>query len=119
MNNLTRIQGKVIEVKPAKVGYGYYIIIREKSTSKRQGLFSKWSYNQGTEGLFTLRQDRKYFFIVSYQALEAKTDLFDIREQENINQLQEVKKEQIDRQLTQRLIKLTAELKQAKAEAQQ
>jgi hypothetical protein len=39
MENLIRIQGRVIKQEPTKTGY--YIIFRELKTGKRQGAFSK------------------------------------------------------------------------------
>jgi hypothetical protein len=39
MKSLRQIQGKVIRIEPAKTGY--YIVIREQFSGKRQGAFSQ------------------------------------------------------------------------------
>jgi hypothetical protein len=62
MNNLIRIQGKVVKVEPAKTT-GYYVTICELETGKRQGVFSKLKLKEGTYSL-VLRQDNRFFFII-------------------------------------------------------
>lgn len=127
MNSLIRIQGKVIEVKPAKSGY--YITIQ--TTGKRQRAFSQWKLKEGIYSL-NLRQDNEYFFIVNYQVLEAKVDLSEavkrakqesdrieaeLREQGDIiYQPYKEKEEQNDRKA---IRELEARLKQAETSAWQ
>jgi hypothetical protein len=66
--NIIRIQGKVIKVEPAHKT-GYYLIIEEQETNRQKGVFSQWSYELKTSGLFTLRQDNKYCLIINYQVV--------------------------------------------------
>jgi hypothetical protein len=77
------IKGSVIKAEPARKT-GYYLIIQEQETNQQKGAFSKWSYEVGTNGLFTLRQDNKYCLITDYQVLN---------EPSLINNLVEVQKE--------------------------
>lgn len=111
MENLIRIQGKVIKIEPAKTGY--YIIFRELKTGKRQGAFSQWKLEEGTYSL-VLRQDNRYFFIIRWQTLITQ----EIREkvpQQAIHQSHEIRENQAEGQLIQ---ELQARIKQLEAENQ-
>lgn len=113
MNNLIRIQGKVIEVKPTKSGY--YTTI--KTTSSRQRAFSQWKLKEGIYSL-TLRQDKEYFFIVNYQAIEVKVD--EIAETEPVKQDIYQPYEEKDNQAQQKLIQeLQIKVSQLQTEIQQ
>ena len=72
--NMIQIQGTIIKIEPANKT-GYYIIIQEQGNTKQQGVFSQWSYELETNGLFTLRQDNKYWFIISYQVLSERSQI--------------------------------------------
>jgi len=116
MNNLiSKIQGKVIQVKPVRAGY--YIAIQEQKTGKHWRAFSQWKPRKRIYSL-VLRQNRKYFFIVSWQELETKVDLAEVvkrakqeadqieaefRIQGDICQPFEVKERQINQQSSQQL----------------
>lgn len=129
MNSLiSRIQGKVIQVKPVKAGY--YIAIQEQKTGKHWRAFSQWRPRKGVYSL-VLRQNRKYFFIVSWQELETKIDLAEaikrakqeadqieaeFRIQGDICQPFEVKEEQINQQSSQQL---RTKVNQLEAQVQQ
>lgn len=108
MNNLIRIQGKVVEVKPAKSGY--YTTIQ--TTNSWQRAFSKWKLKEGAYSL-TLRQDNEYFFIINYQAVEAKVDKIAETEEpvkQDIYQPYEEKDNQAQRKLIQELQTKVAQL---------
>jgi hypothetical protein len=110
MNNLIRIQGKVIEVKPAKTGY--YITV--KTVEKWQRAFSQWRLKEGDYSL-TLRQDNDYFFIVSYQMLKVKVGNIEPVKQD-VYQPYEKKDEHIQQQLIQ---EYQTKIHQLQAEVQQ
>lgn len=112
MENLIRIQGRVIKQEPTKTGY--YIIFRELKTGKRQGAFSKWKFKEGIYSL-DLRQDNRYFFIVRWQALIIQ-ETKEITLKQDIHQPCENKESQAERQLIQQL---QAKIKQLQAENQQ
>lgn len=112
MNNLIQIQGKVIEVKPAKTGY--CVAIWEQETSKKWRVFSQWGLKEGDYSL-VFRQDGKYFFITSYQALTTQEINGEINWQA-IHQPYEAREKQAERQLIQ---KLQVKIKQLTTEAQQ
>lgn len=58
---MVKITGTIIKQEPAHKT-GYYIVIQEEKSGKEHRAFSQWSYNQRANGLFTLRQDNKYYF---------------------------------------------------------
>jgi len=113
MANVLRIQGKVIHAELAKTT-GYYVVIRDKSTGKRRGMFSQWKPQEKTYSL-TLRQDRKYFFVIGWQELEAEISS-EQAEPKAIHQPYETREKQAESQLIQTL---QAKIKQLTTEAQQ
>jgi len=115
MNNLIKIQGKVIEVKPAKSGC--YIAIQEQETSKKWRVFSQWKLKEGFYSL-NLRQDNEYFFIVNYQVFEVKVDK--TGETEPVEKAIYQPYETEDKQAQQQLIKgYQTKISQLQAEVQQ
>lgn len=111
MASLSQIQGKVIKVEPAKTGY--YVVIRNQATGQRQGAFSQWKLQERSYW-FTLRQDSRYFFIVSCQTDQTIKE--EACSQEAIHQLYEIQEKQAERQLIQ---KLQAKISQLSIEVQQ
>jgi len=115
MNNLIRIQGKVVEVKLVKSGC--YVAIQERETGKKWRVFSQWRLKEGIY-LLNLRQDNEYFFIVNYQVLEVKVD--ETGEAEPVKKAIYQPYETKDKQAQQQLIKgYQNKISQLQAEVQQ
>lgn len=113
MESLIGIQGKVIKVEPAKT-IGYYITIRDQSTGKRQGAFSQWELQEKAY-TFTLRQDGKFFFIVSWQELISNLNP-ENKPEKAIHQSYKIREVSAEQEL---IHKLQTKIKQLETENQQ
>src|SRR3954462_2588859 len=115
--NLVKIVGSIIKVEPARKK-GYYLVIQEVKTNLLQGVFSQWSYELETNGLFTLRQSGKYFLITNYQALN---ELNQIKLEENkVNsKLYQEQESQEQKHEAKQITQLETQLKQLEQEKQE